>query len=373
MRELLVTSNSKSHISYRKSNIMDYTLTLNGSTYSRGELLDLVSENESSPKEYLRLFWTFIGEWFDDKEYLEVYTSGSTGRPKKIRVLKQHMVNSARMTCDALGLQTGDSALLCLSTGYIAGKMMVVRAMVAGLDLTLVEPSGTPTIDKDYTFCAMVPMQVFNLASSGHLVFSLNRIGKLIIGGGPISSDLKKMLEPLTVACYSTYGMTETVSHVALRRLNGSCKQHAYYPMPNVAVSLNEEGCLVIDAPLVASTRLETNDIGEISPDGSFKILGRLDNVINTGGVKVSPEVVEAKLSGCSNVPFAISWLPDRQLGEKVVLVVEGNGDFILNYKDILLPYETPKKVVRVGKIPLTPNGKIDRVALRMLIFATEL
>ena len=120
MRELLVTSNSKSHISYRKSNIMDYTLTLNGSTYSRGELLDLVSENESSPKEYLRLFWTFIGEWFDDKEYLEVYTSGSTGRPKKIRVLKQHMVNSARMTCDALGLQTGDSALLCLSTGYIA-------------------------------------------------------------------------------------------------------------------------------------------------------------------------------------------------------------------------------------------------------------
>lgn len=351
---------------------MNHTLTLDGQTYSREELFGMALEGAESPKEYLRLFWNFIADWLDGNDYVEVSTSGSTGKPKRIRVLKQHMVNSALMTCEALDLHAGDSALLCLSTGYIAGKMMVVRAMVAGLDLTVVEPSGTPYIDKDYTFCAMVPMQVFNLASSGHLVFSLNRISKLIIGAGAISSTLKKMVEPLTVTCYSTYGMTETVSHIALHRLNGSNRQHAYYPMPNVAVSLNNKGCLVIDAPLVTSSRLETHDIAEINPDGSFRILGRFDNIINTGGVKISPEVVEAKLSGCSHVPFVISSLPDQRLGEMVVLVVEGTEDFILNYKDILLPYETPKKVVHVGKIPLTPNGKVDRIALRKLISAQK-
>lgn len=328
----------------------------------------MASENTDSTKEYLRLFWKFIAEWFDKKEYVEVSTSGSTGTPKIIRVLKQHMVNSARMTCDSLGLQAGDSALLCLSTGYIAGKMMVVRAMVAGLDLTIVEPSGTPFIDKDYTFCAMVPMQVFNLASSGEHVSSLNRIKNLIIGGGAISSSLKKMIDRLTVSCYSTYGMTETVSHIALRKLNGSNRQQAYHPMPNVTISLNGNGCLVVDAPLIAEIRLETNDIAEIYPDGSFRILGRFDNIINTGGIKVLPEVVEAKLSGCSHSCFAISSIPDQRLGEMVVLVVEGNEDFILNFKDVLLPYETPKKVVHVGRIPHTLNGKVDRIALRKLI-----
>jgi Acyl-CoA synthetases (AMP-forming)/AMP-acid ligases II len=347
---------------------MNYTLTLNGQTYSREELLGMALEGAESPKEYLRLFWNFIADWLDGNDYVEVSTSGSTGKPKKIRVLKQHMVNSARMTCDALGLQKGDSALLCLSTGYIAGKMMVVRAMVGGLDLTVVEPSGTPLIDKDYIFCAMVPMQVFNLAPSGHLVFTLNRISNLIIGGGAISSTLKKMIEPLTVTCYSTYGMTETVSHIALHRLNGSNRQHAYHPMPNVAVSLNEKGCLVIDAPLVTSSKLVTNDIAEVYPDGSFKILGRLDNIINTGGVKVSPEVVEAKLSGCAHVSFAISSVPDQRLGDMVVLVVEGAEDFIFNYRDVLLSYEMPKKIIHLGNIPHTPNGKVDRIALRKLI-----
>jgi o-succinylbenzoate---CoA ligase len=351
---------------------MDCTLTINGQAYSREELLGMALEGAESPKEYLRLFWNFIADWLDGNDYVEVSTSGSTGNPKRIRVLKQHMINSARMTCEALELHAGDSALLCLSTGYIAGKMMVVRAMVADLDLTVVEPSGMPNIDKDYTFCAMVPMQVFNLASSGEHVFSLNRIGKLIIGGGAISSSLKKMVEPLTVTCYSTYGMTETVSHIALHRLNGCNRQHAYYPMPNVAVSLNSKGCLVIDAPLVTSLRLETNDIAEVYADGSFRILGRLDNIINTGGVKISPEVVEAKLSGCSHACFAISSLPDQRLGEMVVLVVEGDGDAIFNYKDVLLPYEMPKKVVHVDKIPLTPNGKVDRVALRKLISAQK-
>jgi O-succinylbenzoic acid--CoA ligase len=349
---------------------MNQTLTINGRTYVKKQLLQKAAEYANSDKEYLRVFWQFIAEWFDDNNFVEVSTSGSTGKPKRIKVLKEHMENSARMTCSALGLQQGDRALLCLSVGYIAGKMMVVRSLVAGLDLTIADPSGTPFIDRDYTFCAMVPMQVFNLASSDEYIFSLNKIGKLIIGGGAVSSSLKKMVEPLTVACYSTYGMTETVSHIALRRINGSGKQNAYYPMPNVQLTLNENGCLVIDAPLVASDRLETTDIAQINPDGSFKILGRIDNIINTGGVKISPEVVEAKLSGCAHCSFAISSIPDQRLGEMVVLVVEGKDDFIFNFKDVLLPYETPKKVIHVRHIPVTAAGKIDRVALRTLLLA---
>lgn len=346
---------------------MNYSLTLNGQLYSKEALLDLAAANGQSDAEYLSLFWKFIADWFDDKEYVEVSTSGSTGDPKRIRVLKQHMVNSALMTCDALGLHKGDSALLCLSTGYIAGKMMVVRAMVAGLDLYVVEPCGAPVIDRDYAFCAMVPMQVFNLATSDR-VLSLNRIGRLIIGGGAISSPLKKMLKPLTVVCYSTYGMTETVSHVALRRLNGADPQQAYHPMPDVTISLNANGCLVIEAPRVVNHRLVTHDIAEIYPDGSFKILGRLDNIINTGGVKVSPEVIEAKLSGCTKACLVISSVADERFGEKVVLVVEGIDEVLINYKDILAPYEIPKMEVHLPAIPRTPNGKIDRVKLRALL-----
>lgn len=344
------------------------SLTLNGVTYSSKELKVLVSTSSDLSEGYLRDFWSFIGEWYNDNDYVVVSTSGSTGKPKQLKVLKQHMVNSARMTCSALGLERGDNALLCLSTGYIAGKMMVVRAIVAGLNLTVIEPCGTPYIDKDYAFCAMVPMQVYNILTSSERMFSLSQVGKLIIGGGPISADLRQEIEQLTVECYSTYGMTETVSHIALRRLNGLHKQHSYHPFQGVTISLNSNGCLIIDAPSVCSSRLVTNDIAEIEEDGSFRILGRLDNVINTGGVKVIPEEVELKIGGCTTHSYAISSQPDARLGEKVVLVIEGGMECLFYFDDVLTPYERPRRIVYVDKIPLTPNGKINRVALREIL-----
>lgn len=345
--------------------IMD-SLTLNGITYSSESLKKMAQINVEIGEGYLREFWSFIGEWFNDEEFVVVSTSGSTGKPKRLKVLKQHMINSAELTCRSLGLVQGDNALLCLSTGFIAGKMMVVRAIVAGLNLTIVEPCGTPFIDKDYAFCAMVPMQVYNILSSVDHQFTINQIGKLIIGGGAVSSELRQRIEPLTVACYSTYGMTETVSHIALRRLNGPQKQQSYYPLEGITVSTNSSSCLVIDAPGISPSRLVTNDIAEIEPDGSFKILGRLDNVINSGGIKIIPEVVESKISGCTTHPYAVSSIPDARLGEMVVLVVEGEVECIFYFDDVLTHYERPKKIIYIDRIPQTSNGKIDRVALRL-------
>lgn len=344
------------------------SLTINGIRHTSDELKKLALQYENSHQEYIREFWKFVGEWYNDSSYVEVSTSGSTGTPKKIKVLKKLMVNSALMTCGYLKLEPGDNALLCLSTGYIAGKMMVVRAIVADLNLTVVEPSGTPFIDKPYAFCAMVPMQVFNILSSPEQQFSINQIGKLIIGGGAVSSSLRGMIEHLTVECFATYGMTETVSHIALRKLNGADKQSSYYPLSEVKVSLDERSCLVIDAPLVTTSILTTNDIAEILDDGSFRILGRIDNIINSGGIKIIPEVVEAKLSGCTNRSFAISSVPDDRFGEKIVLVVEGENQSIFNFNDVLQPYERPKLIIVVNAIPTTANGKINRIALRELL-----
>lgn len=347
---------------------MSQLITIAGRGYTVDELRLKAAQNLSYTNLYEQEFWSFLAEWFADTPHVSVQTSGSTGRPKRLYVKKEHMVSSALMTLKTLGISPGDNALLCLSAGYIAGKMMVVRALVGGLNLTVVEPSGTPTIDRDYQLCAMVPMQVYNLVSLPDDDLSINRIGQLIIGGSPITSTLRDQIKTLTVACYSTYGMTETVSHVALRRLNGSDRQRAYYPLDGIRVSLNESGCLVITAPSITDGPVVTNDLAEIAPDGGFRILGRIDNVINTGGVKVIPEDVEAKLSGCTAHAFAVSSIPDDRLGEKVVLVVEGAADCLFNFDGVLRPYERPKAVIKIDKIPVTVNGKIDRVALRKVI-----
>ena len=166
----------------------------------------------------------FLEEWNNPSEFVEVKTSGSTGEPKRMMVEKRRMLNSARITCDFLGLKKGDTALLCMSTDYIAGKMMVVRSIERGLNLISVEPSGHPLAAREnleFSFAAMVPMQVYNSLQVPEEKERLMAIRHLIIGGGAIDEAMERELRNFPNAVWSTYGMTETLSHIALRRISG--------------------------------------------------------------------------------------------------------------------------------------------------------
>ncbi|WP_165155394.1 AMP-binding protein [Parabacteroides sp. ZJ-118] len=267
----------------------------------------------------------FLAEWRDPSPFLEVQTSGSTGAPKRMRVRKERMLNSARLTCERLGLRRGDKALLCMPLRYIAGKMMVVRALYAGLDLAAREPSGHPLADWDDTplrFAAMIPLQVYNTLRVPEERERLERTEILIIGGGAVDAALEREIRQLPNAVYSTYGMTETLSHVALRRLNGPEASPYYQPLPSVRLSLSPEKTLVIEAPSLCDGRLVTNDIARLLPDGRFTIIGRRDNIINSGGIKIQIEEVEERLRPYLDRPYAITAAPDPRLGEAVVLLI---------------------------------------------------
>ena len=307
----------------------------------------------------------FLEEWNNDSPYVEVKTSGSTGEPKRMLVEKQRMRASARITCDFLGLKAGDTALLCMPLNYIAGKMMVVRAIERDLKLVAVEPSGHPLVKQGdgFTFAAMVPMQVYNSLQVPEERERLKQIKHLIIGGGAIDEAMAEELKTFPNHVWSTYGMTETLSHIALRRLSGPEASEWYTPFPSVSVSLNEEGCLVIDAPEVCRERLVTNDIAELSTDNqSFRILGRKDNVICSGGIKIQAEEVERMLKAHLRVPYLISKRPDKKFGEVVVMLTEGDVEEAKTVCEAVLPkYQRPKVYIHVSEIPLTETKKPAR------------
>ena len=320
----------------------------------------------------------FIDEWNNDSAYVEVKTSGSTGEPKRMLVEKRRMLNSARITCDFLGLKPGDTALLCMSTDYIAGKMMVVRSIERGLKLIEVEPCGHPLDIKHLTlnikhsqfsifnfqfdFAAMVPMQVYNSLQVPEEKERLMAIQHLIIGGGAIDEAMEAELRTFPHAVWSTYGMTETLSHIALRRISGPEASEWYMPFPTVKLSTTDEGCLVIDAPEVCAQTLTTNDIVELKSDGRFRIRGRKDNVICSGGIKIQIEEVEQILKKYMRVPYIISKRKDEKFGEIVVLLTEGDTAEAQTICQQVLPkYHQPKVYLHVNQIPLTETGKPAR------------
>jgi O-succinylbenzoic acid--CoA ligase len=316
----------------------------------------------------------FLSEWNNDSPFVHVQTSGSTGVPKPMLAEKRRMLASARITNDFLGLREGDAALLCMSLDYIAGKMMVVRSIERGLKLITVEPSGHPlnhlqlaTDDCQIDFDAMVPLQVYNTLQVPEERKRLLQIRHLIIGGGAIDEALGAELKNFPNAVWSTYGMTETLSHIALRCLSGPEASDWYIPFPSVKVSLSEDGCLVIDAPEVCPERLVTNDIAEISPQG-FRILGRKDNVICSGGIKIQIEEVESRLRPFLRVPYLISKRPDPKFGEVSVLLPEGSVDEARQICERILPkYYLPRHYLHVDRIPLTETGKPARQQAALL------
>ena len=331
----------------------------------------------------------FLSEWNNGSDRVLVHTSGSTGKPKPMMVEKKRMLNSARITCDFLGLNPGDSALLCMSLDYIAGKMVVVRSIERHLHLISVPPSGHPLkdVDEEITFAAMVPMQVYNTLQVPEERERLSRIRHLIIGGGAIDAALEKELKsfPGNIAIWSTYGMTETLSHIALRRINGDEPSEWYQPFDSVHISQTEEGCLVIDAPQVCAETLVTNDIVEIEPyiynkveKLRFRIKGRKDNVICSGGIKIQIEEVETLLKPHLEKPFMLAKKKDGKFGEIAVLLTEDEdikkveatvrrllsdeSEKSSDHKKY--KYWIPKEFRYVEHLPLTETGKPKRCCL---------
>ena len=316
----------------------------------------------------------FLKEWCNDSPTVLVHTSGSTGKPKPMYVEKRRMEASARITCEFLGLKPGDTALLCMSLDYIAGKMMVVRALTCGLRLITVEPCGCPSWDEDIDFAAMVPMQVYNLLQTDEGRERLMRIRHLIIGGGAIDDALARVLIGFPNQVWSTYGMTETLSHIALRRLSGPEASEWYTPFEGVSLSQTEEGCLVIDAPAVHDGPLVTNDMAELS-EGRFRIIGRKDNVICSGGIKIQIEEVERLLKPHLQAPFMITKRPDTKFGEQVVLLTESQEMNIIKgvCQKNLPKYWQPRIYLYVNQLPMTETGKPARKeAERLAALAKE-
>ena len=310
----------------------------------------------------------FLNDWHNGSPTVPVHTSGSTGAPKPLRVEKRRMEASARLTCDFLGLAPGDTALLCMPLDYIAGKMMVVRSLVRGLRLVSVKPSSRPLagLDEAPVFAAMVPMQVacsLHCAKERRLLMGIRH---LIIGGGAVDKALEKELRSFPNAVWSTYGMTETLSHIALRRLNGDAADDWYTPFGGVDVSIGSDGCLVIKAPMVCAATLYTHDLAEIASDGRrFRILGRKDNVIDSGGIKIRMEEIEEALHPHLAFPFMITKRCDKRLGEAVTMLAEcdeESADDIRRICENVLPkYWRPKYYIFIGKLPLTATGKPAR------------
>ena len=344
-------------------------ITIEGTTYpasafSAATLPDIAQR--SAQHEELALF---LQQWFAPTPSLTLYTSGSTGTPKMLVVEKKRMLHSAAITCAHLGLHTGHTALLCLSPQYIAGKMMIVRAIQAGLNLLVAPVCGTSMLENygPIDLTAMVPLQVHNCLENPQARTHLFAVRHLLVGGGPVPPELVTALTSFPGQAWATYGMTETLSHIALRRINGPCKEAGYTPLSGVRVWRTARGTLCLHAPQVCPHELETNDIATLHEDGSFTIHGRSDNIALCGGRKVQLEEVEALLHPVLGTPFAVTACPHATLGEVLVLVSEQPVDQQAVAAP-LHPYMRPKQFVVVPALPRTQtSGKIDRAALKQL------
>lgn len=318
----------------------------------------------------------FLAQWNDASPTMEVRTSGSTGTPKLIYIEKERMRASARMTCDFLGLKTADTALLCMPLDYIAGKMMVVRALERNMKLLSVEPSGHPLADNTLSdlnesivhLAAMVPLQVWNTLQVPEERERLCHIKHLIIGGGAIPRELEQELRTLPINVWSSYGMTETLSHIALRRIS----EDYYSPLPGISLSQDQDDCLIINAPALCAQTLYTNDIVRFHGKDRFQVIGRRDNTICSGGIKIQIEQVEAWLQSIGIDNIMITYREDKALGQALVYLTTDKIDTDMLRKSV--PTDTsnskfwlPRHIVKVPSLPLTPTGKPDRATAKQL------
>lgn len=353
--------------------------------------------NTQPDNPYYKKVFDFKKAWESGQETFEIQTSGSTGTPKKIFLHRKQMLASVKMTAKAFNLEEGDTAFCCLNIDYIAGMMMLVRAFEIGMDLVVVEPKSNPFEDiekhlyilkanRGQNFFAFVPLQIQSLLESKP-IFSeiLNSAKAIIIGGAAVNDTILEKVQTIYRPVYVTYGMTETLTHIAIRRINGSEKDDFFNTLDGVDVKLNDESCLMIKSKTTDNEWITTNDVAEIINGSSFVLHGRIDNVINSGGVKIQLEKIEQaaeivlkkiktdeeKLNG----RYFVFSLPDEKLGERLVFVLEKETneafpsredatkiDILQGFKEILPKFEVPKEVFFIEKMIETPTGKIDKI-----------
>jgi O-succinylbenzoic acid--CoA ligase len=333
------------------------TLTLNGITRSGDELRAFCSEQLTRPLEDCQKnIYSFILEWLNDNDYIIAHTSGSTGKPKEIKLAKNMLVESAKNTCTFFHLTTESKTLLCIPAAFIGGKMMLVRGFVSGMDVHTIKPTSSPLeqINTCFHFVALTPQQAMQSSTE-----ALDYFANVIIGGGEVNTALENKLHQLKCNCYSTYGMTETASHVALKHIG---KHNYFEALPNISLATDERNCLVIHAPKLLENALATNDVVKLLSPTQFIWKGRFDTIINSGGIKIHPEAIEKKLEPFISQRFFIGKLPDEVLGEKVVLVIESDKELTIDFSKITLtPYEKPKQTICTKQFVETESGKIKR------------
>ncbi|HIP35710.1 MAG TPA: AMP-dependent synthetase [Crocinitomix sp.] len=330
----------------------------------RKDIIFLENVESSIQKKVLK----FVKQWNNNDEWIEVSTSGSTGKPKKIKLKKTNIKASAKATIKHFNLQANQNILLAMSTDFIAGKMMVVRAIEGQLNLIVASVQSNPLLTKlpcKIDFSAFVPMQVSAILSNPLSKQNYESITKVIIGGAPIAYQLEQELQGLKNKTYATFGMTETISHIATRNLKN--KDKYYNALPNVKFSQTKRQQLVIDAPYLLNQPLVTNDVVQLINAQQFIWKGRLDNVINSGGVKLYPENIEKKIEKFfPNNRFYVTSKSDKILGQKLILKIETNQIFYtqkikLSLKQVLSPYEIPKEIILVKQFKETKTGKVIR------------
>jgi O-succinylbenzoic acid--CoA ligase len=351
---------------------------MEGRSFTREELHAFsgrMAEDGSLPP-WKRELFSFIHLFLQSgEEGILQPTSGTTGDPGEVLLERPSMIRSAEMTLEFFYLRPGDRVLLCLPVRYIAGKMMVVRALVGGLSLITAEPASRPLVRMadSFRFASMVPLQVHESLRSGD---PISKLDQLIIGGGELHRSLQEELEKAErPKVYETFGMTETCSHFALKRINGGKPDRYFRTMKGVRIRKDGRGCLVVNVPGVTDGEITTRDLVEINPEGNgFRWLGRMDNVIKSGGVKIIPEVLEERIGKWLGRNCLV--LPETHpgLGQRVVLMVETGGrsvpgdDWQELLRNKLTGPELPGRIVTVEKIPRNASFKPDRKAAVGLI-----
>ncbi len=346
-----MTISTQNKVTYNK---VHRSFKLNGFALTKDDLIREACIFIKEGDDFEKAVGDFIYEWFDKNDYIELKTSGTTGDPKIIQLDKQAMVNSALATGDFFDLRPGNKVLHCLPVRFIAGKMQLVRGFILGLDMDFVAPTSHPLEcnDTKYDFAAMVPLQVMGS------IDKLCNIKKIIIGGQKISKPLEDILLKLPIEAYETYGMTETITHIAAKRVG----EKSFKVLPNVTVTKDENNCLCITADRISAEILCTNDVVDIVSENEFIFLGRLDNIVNSGGIKLIPETIEAKLADQIKARFFVIGIEDELLGEKLALVIEGDRyDIEPNDFENLDKYQKPKEIFFYPEFLETGSGKIRR------------
>lgn len=327
------------------------------------KLLDFSSQEFDSlepSSDWEMAIQSFLNDWNSDSEFIVAQTSGSTGEPKSISLPKSAMKLSAQLTGKFFGLQQSDTALLCLPVSFIAGKMMVVRAIELGLKLYCISPSSRINLAEfpELDFVPLTPMQVENSWEA------LPKIKTLLIGGAPLSDSLRNKLLPLETQSYESYGMTETITHIGLKKIS----EDFFQVLDGIGIRQDQRDCLVIQTPYFPE-EIITNDLVEIRNPKEFKWLGRWDNIINSGGIKLIPEKIEQQLKPFISTEFILTSIPDEILGEKLVLVVESAEIPNLDYTPInLAKFEIPKEIYAIKEFPRTESGKLKRKEIQEIL-----